>query len=345
MVHVVDVHKSFGSLHAVRGVTFELRAGQVAGLLGPNGAGKTTTIRMITGSLNPDAGSVLIGGHDTIDSPTAARRRVGYLPETTPLYQEMKVREFLAYRLRLYGIARTFRRKAVEYAMDRCRVREVAERKIGVLSKGYRQRVGLAAALAHNPPVLILDEPTNGLDPTQIRETRELIRELAKDRTMLICSHILPEVERLCDRIIILAGGRVRADGTTTELTRLKGATYLVQAREPRTGDSERLLKMWQSLPHVTDVIGRRPTGSTPTSAAGWTEWVITTKAGSADIREHIWTAATEAGLQVREMRSETPTLENVFMQVLEESEREAHPPATGTQTPTQTPAVRGEAA
>lgn len=343
MVNVVDVHKSFGSLHAVRGVSFELRPGQIAGLLGPNGAGKTTTIRMITGSVFPDAGRVLVGGHDTVESAAAARRRVGYLPESTPLYHEMKVREYLEYRTRLFGLARMFRRKAVEYAMERCWVRDVASRRIGVLSKGYKQRVGLAAALVHNPQVLILDEPTNGLDPTQIRETRDLIRELGKDRTMLVCSHILPEVEKLCDRVIILAGGMVRADGTPAELTRLTGAKYLVQAREPRAGDTERVLKMWQSLPHVVNVAGRRPAGAAPTGSIGWTEWIISTKAGAADIRENIWTAATEGGLQVREMRSETPTLESVFMRVLEEAEGATD--AAKRSEPAPEPALRGEAA
>lgn len=329
MVNVQDVHKSFGSVHAVKGVSFELRPGQIAGLLGPNGAGKTTTIRMIAGFLYPDSGRVMVGGHDTQDSPAGARRRLGYLPESTPLYPEMKVHEFLHYRTRLFGIARPFRKKAVEYAMSRCWLTDVAKQRIATLSKGYKQRVGLGAALVHNPQVLILDEPTNGLDPTQIRETRELIRDLAKERTMLLCSHILPEVEKLCDRIIILAGGMVRADGAPADLTRLRGATYVVQSREGKLGDNDRILKLWQSLPHALDVQGRKPPPTAGTlGAPGWTEWVIVTKPGAPDIREHIWNAATQAGLSVRELRAEIPTLESVFMRVLEEAEAGVEKPA-----------------
>ncbi len=329
MVNVQDVYKSFGSVHAVNGVSFELRPGQIAGLLGPNGAGKTTTIRMIAGFLYPDSGRVMVGGHDTMDSPAGARRRMGYLPESTPLYPEMKVREYLHYRTRLFGMARAFRRKAVDFALERCWLTNVASQRVGTLSKGYKQRVGLGAALVHNPQVLILDEPTNGLDPTQIRETRELIRDLAKERTMLLCSHILPEVERLCDRIIILAGGTVRADGSPADLTRLRGAKYVVQAREGKLGESDRLLKLWQSLPHVEDVQGRKPS---PTAgilgSPGWTEWVIGAKPGAPDIREHIWNAAAQGGIALRELRAETPTLESVFMRVLEEAEENAPAPA-----------------
>lgn len=327
MVSVQDVHKSFGSVHAVRGVSFELRPGQIAGLLGPNGAGKTTTIRMIAGYHLPDRGQVMVGGHDTALAPAPARRRVGYLPETTPLYPEMKVREYLAYRARLFGIAYRFRARSIAFAIERCSVADVASRRIGALSKGYKQRVGLAAALIHNPQVLILDEPTNGLDPSQIRESRELVRELAKDRTMLVCSHILPEVEKLCDRVLVLVRGQLRADGAPSDLTRLSGGKYVVHARESRMGDSERTLKAWQSLPHVTNVTAARPsasTGSIPTIS--WTEWTITTRPGAADIREQIWNAAHEMGLTLRELRSESPTLESVFVRLLEEAD--ASPPA-----------------
>lgn len=324
MVVILDVHKSFGGVHAVRGVTFELRQGQVAGLLGPNGAGKTTTIRMITGCLLPDAGRVLVGGHDTVDSPAIARRQVGYLPESNPLYPEMKVSEYLEYRAQLFGIIRPLRKRAVAFALDRCKAADVAGRRIGALSKGYRQRVGLAAALVHQPPVLILDEPTNGLDPAQIRETRDLIRELAANRTMLICSHILPEVERLCDRIIIMAGGRVRADGSQEDLTRTAAARYLVQVRETRAGENERIGRMWESLPHVASVVAR----PIPGTSGLWTEWVLSSKPGAPDIREHIHNAIVQAGAQVREMRSEVPTLETVFMRVLEEADAPPAPPA-----------------
>jgi ABC-2 type transport system ATP-binding protein len=325
MVVILDVHKSFGKVDAVRGVSFELRQGQVAGLLGPNGAGKTTTIRMITGCLFPDAGRILIGGHDTLDSPATTRRQVGYLPESNPLYPEMKVAEYLHYRAQLFGMVRPLRKRAVAYALDRCKAADVARRRIGTLSKGYRQRVGLAAALIHQPPVLILDEPTNGLDPAQIRETRDLIRELAANRTMLVCSHILPEVERLCDRVIIMAGGKVRADGSQGDLTRTASARYLVQVRETRVGESERVGRVWESLPHVASVVAR----PVPGTSGLWVEWVLTTRPGAPDIREHIHGAVVQAGLQIREMRSEVPTLETVFMRVLEEADGSPVAPAS----------------
>ncbi|MDX2130900.1 MAG: ABC transporter ATP-binding protein [Planctomycetota bacterium] len=337
MVVLHDVHKSFGKTHAVRGVSFELRSGQVAGLLGPNGAGKTTTIRMIAGYFLPDRGSVSIGGFDTQDKPTAARRRVGYLPESNPLYPEMRVGEYLEYRVGLFGIAREFRARAVGYAIERCWLRDVARARIGTLSKGYRQRVGLAGALVHNPPVLILDEPTNGLDPTQIRESRDLIRELAGDRCMLVCTHILSEAERIADRILVIAQGSLKADGTPAELTRAAGGDFIVQTREARLGESERLMRLWQSLPHVTGVTSRSVRDPGPTGAT-WTEWTITVNPGAPDIREHIWNAATGAGVMVRELRAALPSLEAVFASLLD-------PPAPAPPAPAPAPAPAKEAA
>jgi ABC-2 type transport system ATP-binding protein len=330
MVFVQNVHKSFGSIHAVRGITFELRPGQVAGLLGPNGAGKTTTIRMIASYYLPDAGRVMVGGFDTQTKPAHAKRRVGYLPESNPLYPEMRVREYLDYRARLFGIVREFRAKAVDHAVERCWLRDVASRRIGTLSKGYRQRVGLAGAMVHNPPVLILDEPTNGLDPTQIRESRDLIRELAHDRTMLVCTHILPEAERLSDRILVIANGTLCADGTPAELTRSAGGVFVVQTREARLGEGERILRLWQTLPHVRAVTSRAVRDPGPTGAT-WTEWLISVKPGGPDIREHVWNAASQAGVLVRELRAEIPSLESVFASLIDpayaESSRGTTPP------------------
>lgn len=327
MVVVDNVHKSFGTVHAVRGVSFELRPGQITGLLGPNGAGKTTTIRMIAGYLLPDAGRITIAGVDAIRTPAAARRRLGYLPESTPLYPEMKVLEYLRYRARLFGIAREFRRRAIDYVLQRCWLSDMSGRRIATLSKGYKQRVGLAAALLHNPKVLILDEPTNGLDPTQIRETRELIKELAHERTMLLCSHILPEIERLSDRVIVFAGGQVRADGAPADLTRIRGARYVVQTRESRLGENDRILKLWQALPHISDVSSKKPDRAGGGGGSLWTEWNIRAKPGSPDLREQIWSAIQTASLTVRELRAETPTLETIFMELMEDVERGSETP------------------
>ncbi|MEO1583804.1 MAG: ABC transporter ATP-binding protein [Planctomycetota bacterium] len=212
MIAVDKIHRWYGRTHAVRGVSLGVSRGEVLGLLGPNGAGKSSTIRMIAGVLEPHAGRVSIAGHDTMTAPIAARRSLGYLPESAPVYNEMSARSFVLHRAAMAGVPRRERRNRVDAALERCRVRNVSKQRTGTLSKGYRQRVALAGAIVHGPPVLVLDEPTNGLDPTQLREARSLIAELAEDRTVLICSHVLGEVERICGRVVIIGGGRVLAD-------------------------------------------------------------------------------------------------------------------------------------
>lgn len=319
MVLLDNVHKSFGAVQAVRGVSFELKPGQIAGLLGPNGAGKSTTIRMIAGFLLPDAGRVVISGADTLESSAAARRLLGYMPESNPLYPEMTVKEYLDFRCGLFSLPRALRKKAVEYAIARCWLKEMRSRRIGALSKGYKQRVGLAAAMLHNPKVLILDEPTNGLDPTQIRETRQLVRDLAQERTMLISSHILPEVERLCDRVIIMAGGRVRADGTPADLVSEAGNKYILQTKVVVRDDEVRIQKILENLPYVgeTAVRGQR----TAQLGATWVEWTVTGRQGAPDLREQISVACQQANVIFRELRAEGSTLEAVFVRLMEEAE------------------------
>lgn len=319
MIEVIDVHKSFGPVAAVRGVSFALEPGQVAGLLGPNGAGKTTTIRMIAGYFAPDQGSVRIQGFDTLDHPLQARIRLGYLPEAAPLYQDMSVQDYLNYRGQLFHMSRAARRAGVERVLERCWLRDMRKRRIAKLSKGYKQRVGLAAALLHNPPALILDEPTNGLDPSQMRETRQLIRELSVDRTMLISTHILSEVEKLCDRAIIVAGGRLLADGSPSDLVSKaqESATYIVQVQRSRPGDDARVFKIWQALPYVVSVEPNTPDRSS--LLTGWSLWMLTARPGSPDLRESIAAAAQQAGLLVRELKRESATLERVFLSLVEE--------------------------
>lgn len=222
MIIVEHASKSFGQTRAVRDLSFALEPGQITGLLGPNGAGKTTTIRMIAGYLAPDAGTITLAGHRVAGNrnanPVAARASLGYLPESAPLYHELKPAQYLDYRAKLFGLRRPERKAAIARVIDRCRLADMAHKRIGMLSKGYRQRVGLAAAIVHNPPVLILDEPTNGLDPAQMRTTRALIAELAADRTVLLCTHVIPEVERVCARVLVIAGGRLVADGAPAEV-------------------------------------------------------------------------------------------------------------------------------
>jgi ABC-2 type transport system ATP-binding protein len=342
MVTLSNLHKSFGSVHAVRGVSFDLPAGQVAGLLGHNGAGKTTTIRMIAGYFTPDVGAVTVASHDLVRDRARALQMLGYLPESAPMYPEMNVQDYLDFRGRLYGMKRNDRRSNIDRVIDRCWLRDVRTRRITALSKGYKQRVGLASALLHNPPVLILDEPTNGLDPTQIHETRGLIRELADKRTVLISSHILPEIERLCDRIIIFAGGRVRADGAIADLTqRSRGPrAYAMQFRAGAVGTSPGTdiqlhdLRVQMFLDAVKSLPGVKSISEQP-SEAGWSRRVILAEelrppttgspltSPTIDLGESIAQAALRYGIALRELTTQTTSLEQVFMQVTEEAARE----------------------
>jgi len=220
-IAVAGLAKRYGDFDAVRGLSFEVSAGEVVGFLGPNGAGKTTTMRMLTGFIPPTDGHVRIAGHDVFDDALEARRAVGYLPETPPLYPEMTPRSYVDFVAQLKDVPRGTRKRVVERALERCGLVDVQNREIRQLSKGYRQRVGLAQAIVHEPQVLILDEPTVGLDPIQIREIRALIRDLAATgrQTVLLSTHILPEVEAICQRVILLDRGRKVLDQSMAELT------------------------------------------------------------------------------------------------------------------------------
>lgn len=264
---------------------------------------------MITGFLPPDDGRVMIGELDVSRDSGEARARIGYLPESAPHYPEMKVREFIAHRAALFGVERRERKKAVEAAMDRCQVGTVASRRVGVLSKGFKQRVGLAAAIVHGPSVLVLDEPTNGLDPTQVREARSLIRDLAKDRTLLFSSHVLSEVERVCDRVVMIAGGEMRADGTPSELVERTSLTPLHVVECARSPDP---------MPILRKVDGVSEARLEPVSDEGWVRVRITPRAGQRDLRESISVAARGAGLAVRELTIERPSLERLFAELIE---------------------------
>src|SRR5262245_364476 len=218
MIEAQSLSRRYGDFTAVDGISFSVKDGEILGMLGPNGAGKTTTIRMITGFLPPTSGKVTVAGKDLFESPREARRQVGYLPENVSLYPEMRVSEYLAYRGRLEGLSRAELRQAIPSVLERGLLTEVKDQIIGTLSKGYRQRVGLATAILHNPRVLVLDEPTVGLDPKQIISIRELIRQLGREHTLLLSTHILPEVELLCDRVVIIDRGKIVAEGTPESL-------------------------------------------------------------------------------------------------------------------------------
>jgi ABC-2 type transport system ATP-binding protein len=214
MITVENLTKYYGDYAAVRDVSFTVERGQVVGFLGPNGAGKSTTMRILTGYLTATSGKASIDGKDVFWDPIEARRRIGYLPESCPLYTEMRVEEYLRFRGGLKGMSRSEIKSRMGFVIDRCWLRDVRRQLIGTLSKGYRQRVGLADSLLANPPVLILDEPTVGLDPTQIRETRKLIKELGKQHTVLLSTHILSEVEMTCDTVIIIYQGQLTVKGS-----------------------------------------------------------------------------------------------------------------------------------
>src|SRR5881394_797031 len=231
MIKVSELTKRYARTTAVDHISFEVEKGQIVGFLGPNGAGKTTTMRMLTCFLPPTSGAASVAGFDVLEQPMEVKKRIGYLPEMPPLYHEMRATEYLMFVGKLKGLAGTDLRQRVDTACERCAITDMKDKLLGKLSKGYRQRVGLAQAILHNPDVLILDEPTAGLDPKQIIETRELIKELAGDHTIILSTHILPEVAQTCQRVVIINKGHVVAVDTPDNLTaRLRGSeTMYVQ--------------------------------------------------------------------------------------------------------------------
>jgi ABC-2 type transport system ATP-binding protein len=235
MIEALNLTKRYGRTTAVDGISFRVHKGEILGFLGPNGAGKTTTMRVLTCYLPPTEGTARVAGYDVFESPLEVKRRVGYIPETPPLYPDMDVLGFLDFCAKIKGVPRAARAARIDEAIGKCRLGDVRRKQIGRLSKGYRQRVGLAQAILHNPDVLILDEPTAGLDPKQIIETRELIKSLGGDHTVVLSTHILPEVSMTCGRVVIINRGRVVAEDTPENLTRrLKGAAALkLEVRGP----------------------------------------------------------------------------------------------------------------
>jgi len=249
MIEVDNLTKRYGRATAVDGVSFRVEKGEILGFLGPNGAGKTTTMRILTCYLPPTEGTARVGGYDVFEQPMEVRRRVGYLPETPPLYPDMEVHDYLDFCAKIKGVAPGERKARVGAAIEKCRVGDVRTTLIGKLSKGYRQRVGLAQAILHNPDVLVLDEPTAGLDPKQIIETRELIRGLGGDHTIILSTHILPEVQLTCGRVVIINEGQVVAEDSPENLTRrLEGVgTLRIEVR----GEETAVLETVRAVPGV----------------------------------------------------------------------------------------------
>ncbi len=241
LVSVRSLHRRYGNLHAVKGVSFELGRGEVLGLLGPNGAGKTTTMQMLCGALAPSAGEILIDGENLLDSPTQTKRKIGYLPERPPLYPELSVDEYLRFCARLRRVKVDEISTAMERVKSRCGLVDVGRRLLGNLSKGYQQRVGIAQAIIHRPTVVVLDEPTAGLDPNQIRDIRALIGELGEDHAVLLSTHILPEVQAVCQRVQILFEGRIVLNERLDVLNRSGGCLRAGFHRPPDTAELDQL--------------------------------------------------------------------------------------------------------
>lgn len=320
MIDAENLTKYYGRRAAVRDVTFHVEKGEIVGLLGPNGAGKTTTMRMLTGYLPASSGKATVAGYDVSDKPMEVRKRLGYLPETVPLYTDMTVSSYLSFIAKLRGVPPKARRNRIEEVMAMCRIVEVSNRVIGKLSRGYRQRVGLAQAIVHNPDVIILDEPTVGLDPRQIIETRNVIRDLAGSHSMILSTHILPEVSTLCDRVIIINRGRVLVDDSLENLQQqsMDNSRLQLLVRGPQT-EIEAVLAQ---LPDVVKVGLINEEGQPlETSAAGGAQPEIsrfTVEAQTAqDIRELVANTVIGQGWGLLELRNNAPSLEDIFVKLI----------------------------
>ncbi len=305
MIKVENLTKRYGGIPAIQNLNFEVAKGEIVGFLGPNGAGKSTTMKILTSYLPATSGHASIAGYDVFSQSIDARRRLGYLPENTPLYTDMRVGEYLRYRAKLKGVPSSKVRERVGDVLELCSLRDRERAMIRDLSKGYRQRVGLADALVHDPELLILDEPTIGLDPNQIRQVRELIKNLGGKRTVLISTHILPEVEMMCSRVIVIHKGQIRASDTAENLLKNHRALGVMRL-EARVAASEGAEAL-QRVQGVKDV--------TTEAGGDWSIFHLRLDA-NADPGEEIWKLAREKNWDVREMTRRRSTLEDVFVEL-----------------------------
>lgn len=334
MIEVQHLTKRYGSHLAVDDLSFSVQQGVIYGLLGPNGAGKSTTMNILTGYISATSGTVTIDGHDVLEEPGAARACIGYLPEQPPLYQDMTVEEYLRFAAELKGVRRAERFSQVEKAMARTGLESVGRRLIRNLSKGYKQRVGLAGALMGSPKVIILDEPTVGLDPAQMIEIRALIRDLGRTHTVILSSHILSEVQAVCDQVLIIAHGRLVAQGTPDELAgRLEGHQTLTATAQ---GEAARVLAAAAGVEGLTDVT---LTGEKD----GEVSFTANAPAGS-DLRGALSAALAAAGCPVLALGTAAVSLEDVFLQLVEESAPEAAAKQAAPEPPAEAPEDSAEA-
>jgi ABC-2 type transport system ATP-binding protein len=315
MIEVEQLAKSYGFAQALKGVSFTVQKGEVVGFLGPNGAGKSTTMKILTGYLLPTSGRASVAGHDVVAASVAARRCIGYLPETTPLYGEMRVDEYLRFCAEIRGIPAGRQRAAIGRAVERCALQRVLGKNIVELSKGFKQRVGLAQAIVHEPPVLILDEPTSGLDPNQIVEVRTLIEQLGKEHTVILSTHYLQEVEKSCTRVVIIDQGRIVADGTQAQITAAHGGAALrVRVRGPAESVRAQLLQL---LPPGAPLAAEG-------GGNGVTTWRFDLPTAASEFPAAVAAQTCRHGWQLLELAVEQASLEDIFRKLTGAKAQEA---------------------
>jgi ABC-2 type transport system ATP-binding protein len=319
VIEVEGLTKDYGTVVAVRDVSFSVGKGEVVGFLGPNGAGKSTTLRILAGFLGATSGRVRVNGHDLAEASLEARASLGYMPEAAPLYPELRVREYLEFRARLKRVPRSKRGASIERALERANLKGVSETTIGHLSKGFRQRVGLADALVADPPLLILDEPTAGLDPNQVREVRALIKELATDHTVLLSTHILSEVEATCQRALVIDRGRLIAQGTLEELSRGRRTTTLLVVLRDAEGRAAGFLGEQTGVAEVTPAEGVALEDGYSRLRVTLNEGLTALNAGQQLLR-----ALVTGNFEVASLAPETATLEQVFAELTRDDTSEA---------------------
>ena len=305
MIEIDGLEKSYGDVRALRGISTRISRGEVVGLLGPNGAGKTTTMKILVGYLLPTAGRARVAGHDVVDNPIEVQRRIGYLPENAPIYGEMLVQDYLDFMARMRGLDRGSARDRIRKAIGECGLERVLTRPITQLSKGYRQRVGLAGVILHDPEILILDEPTTGLDPNQIVDVRALIKRMGETKTVILSTHILPEVEATCDRAVIILDGTIQADGKLTDLTASHAQVVGIEATDVAAAEA--------ALAALDGVAG--------VERESLVDGVATLRLqldGPRELGATIFDLARELGWRLTELRRDDRTLEAVFRELTE---------------------------
>jgi len=310
MIEVENLSKTYSGFRAVQGISFHVARGEIVGFLGPNGAGKSTTMKVLAGYLPPTDGKIKIAGFDVVTDSIEVRKRIGYMPENVPLYTDMRVNEFLRFRAELKKVTRRKIKERVETVKELCSLKDVENKIIGTLSKGYRQRVGLADAMVNDPDLLILDEPTIGLDPNQIRAVRDLIKDLGKHHTILLSTHILSEVELTCSRVLVINRGRIEASDTPANLTKLVrgGGSIVLEVKAPGADVVAKL----KAVPNIEDV------EVDPPAEGEWTHAKIFAEPG-VDVREEIYGVVRQNNWPLRELTRVKATLEEAFVELTQD--------------------------